>query len=189
MAGPGSAVFDDAMLQFGGQGYTYIQKSQAIADSDSKPAQPLRMDDFLSAVSRPMREVKNTWYLFDDVHGLAGLFDMDAISRELGNSNRSALPTGIKPAAAVPANARLQLVIQPTGTNLHWAVKLWLFDDAIPTADAEAMSTGNASTGVFRKGPWIVKKAVHHLYQRIPGARIDYVVLEKRSDEDGPTSS
>ena len=102
----------------------------------------------------------------------------DAVARGLLDD----LPEPLRFRDALPAAAKVEIIVSNLGDGLVDVVKIVHFDKAISAPTAAALCRGQGFAPVFRPGPWAVKKAVQWLLNRLPGYHVRWSSLEPKPE-------
>ena len=150
-----------------------------------EPAEPLTLKEFLDGACRPCVGAggpKSIMVLFDSHISMVECGRASTIGDAVARGLLDDLPEPLRFRDALPAAAKVEIIVSNLGDGLVDVVKIVHFDKAISAPTAAALCRGQGFAPVFRPGPWAVKKAVQWLLNRLPGYHVRWSSLEPKPE-------
>ena len=150
-----------------------------------EPAEPLTLKEFLDGACRPCVGAggpKSIMVLFDSHISMVECGRASTIGDAVARGLLDDLPEPLRFRDALPAAAKVEIIVSKLGDGLVDVVKIVHFDKAISAPTAAALCRGQGFAPVFRPGSWAVKKAVQWLLNRLPGYHVRWSSLEPKPE-------
>ena len=116
------------------------------------------------------------------------LFDVQMSVPEFAPVNRlmdaalhndiESLPDPIRPPRDLPDGCRLGMVVRNMADGTTQVLKILIFREKIHIKDAAGYCAGTPYALVHRPGPWVLKKALCSLIDRLPGFHVSWYALD-----------
>ena len=185
---PNTRILDEAMKKYGAKDWNLVDLVRPIYVNKSPPQIPsdLSFENFQEYVCRA--DVAKTCPIVMDMHiGLPEFGNIASACQKLCDLDDSGLPPNLRPAAQLPHGCTVSYIIhnQADGTmNVLCVLKF-----ATNVKDARSLCNGQPLFPALRHGPWAWKKAIHSLFDRLPGHHAVWWSLEQKEKEVKRSSS
>ena len=179
-----STLIDKAIADYGGADWTIspvISLSHTIRTT-ADISDPISIDEFVEGALRGTTGARRTRMLFDVQKNVAEFPQLASITGKLQAGLYTELPPGVKPGRALPADAKMGVVVVNNLDGSMTTMKVYFFEGSDPATlrDVIPLLTGTGYIPVFRPGPWALKKGLLHLVDRIVGFHVHpYTLIAK----------
>ena len=173
-------LFDLAIDEVGGKEWRFSILPMPM--SGKKKAEdienPIHIDDFVRGCTRSHIGVKTAWAVIEVKRNLPEMTCFQDIDEAIREGNLSQLPPCLR-LAELPAEAKLNLVLQNGTDGAATAISVIIFGEPKPLKDVKDLVAGDVLIPVYRPGPWAVKKAFFYLFGKIPGFHVSWASVER----------
>ncbi|CAK0891769.1 unnamed protein product [Prorocentrum cordatum] len=171
---------DEAMDALKNKDMTYSEldaaavSSKAAGDIDG----PIDVGTFARGALRKLGEVRVTRSPFDVVVPMPE--NLDQVMEQIAGQTYTDVPPALRPGAELPEGTTYSVVAGGNGNGAAVAVKIYAFQNQVPLKTAQELVIGTGYAPIARKGPWLHKKTLQWLLDRIPGHRVDWASVEEK---------
>ncbi|CAK0826978.1 unnamed protein product [Prorocentrum cordatum] len=175
-------LIDEAMGALKDKDMTYSEldaaavSSKAAGDIDG----PIDVGTFTRGALRKLGEVRVTRSLFDVVEEFPMPENLGQVMEQIAGQTCTDVPPALRPGAELPEGTKYSVVVGGNGNGAAVAVKIYAFQNQVPLKTAQELVIGTGYAPIARKGPWLHKKTLQWLLDRIPGHRVDWASVEEK---------
>jgi hypothetical protein len=189
------ALLDAAIELIKSKSWNYAVRSEPVSmtitlveEGDDKTS---NIDGFLQGACRRIQSVRSVGTLIEHCQNVPEFSITPLIRSKIAAGSYDSLPEGLRTTAPFPLNSKMQVVMLNNHDGTMTLLKFYLFEKPVESKIIK-WTTGALYVPVFRNGPWLMKKAMAHLFGRIEGVHvswIDVAVIEKAERQNSHNQS